>query len=822
MEQFDAVVIGSGIGGLAAARALAQFGHARVLVLEQHYTLGGMTHEFSRDGRYEFPTGMHYLGAGSAPFLDFLTDGKAQFAPLPDEFEVLHLAGGEEFPIPASGDRFRARLKEQFPDEADAVDRFFATVGPARTGLAARNVLSSFPAVVRRLGFPIVERLYPATYRTLHDQLARHFRDPRLRAVLAARWQLYGTPPEAAAFGYHASIPLTYYSDGGTHPVGGPKAISGLILESLERRGVLLRPRQQVHRILVERGRAAGVEVEDRATGQRYEVRAPTVVSGVGVRNTYALLGRELPELPAEMSTLMLFAGLTKSPAAFGIRGENHWFVEDDSLYVSFASLNDPAARFHTVEVLQLVDPSHFDAWRGADRPEEYRAFKDATIDRIVRRLDEHWRGFADNVAFTELATPLTFETYQRSARGAFYGLSATPQRLRSDVAGCRTPVKGVVVAGQDAWNAGVLAAAAGGFMAANAVLKPRQVQAMWQAIRAPQPASTPWSGYLRVSRIESLTPTVRRIRLAPLDGDTLPFSFTAGQYVTVGLPVAVEPIERSYSICSDPAERSFVEIAVKHEPQGLGSTFLHEEVETGQALRVTGPLGEFTYEPGPGTLLLIAGGIGITPLLSVVRAAAGSGPIVLLASFRAGERHLFEDDLAALRARVPDVQVVLYGGGHGRIDRRALQPHVRDASRVHLCGPPSMMQDVLGLLTTLGVPRDAIRTEAFVSGHSTQTRRERAHAIELAATVAEFTITDGDGAFPCRPGETILGVANAAHVPFSQSCGEGACGTCRVRVLSGHCETDTRGMFSTDELDAGWRLACQTLPTEDVRIGRS
>lgn len=136
------------------------------------------------------------------------------------------------------------------------------------------------------------------------------------------------------------------------------------------------------------------------------------------------------------------------------------------------------------------------------------------------------------------------------------------------------------------------------------------------------------------------------------------------------------------------------------------------------------------------------------------------------------------------------------------------------------------MMQDVLGLLTALEVPRDTLHTEAFVSGRSTQTRRERAHAIAVAAEqagVTGYTIAERDRSttFACPPGQTVLDAANAARIPFPQSCGEGACGTCRVRILSGSYETDTRGMFSTEEIDQGWRLACQTLPTEDLVITR-
>ncbi|MEU4223938.1 FAD-dependent oxidoreductase [Nonomuraea sp. NPDC026600] len=851
-EEADVVVIGSGMGGLAAARTIAQFGGKRVLVLEQHYTLGGMTHEFSRAGQYQFGTGLHYISANAGPFLEFMTDGRVQLSPLPDDYDVLHFPGFD-FAVPATKERFRARLAERFPAEADAIDGFFRTTRRAMSGLAARNVFASFPAGVRRMGSPIIERLFPSTYQSLRDQLSRSFRDPRLQAVLAARWGLYGTPPASSAFGYHAAVPLTFFMEGTAHPVGGPKELCRIILEILERYGVVLRPRQRVNEIVVERGKVAGVDVEDTATGRRYQVRTNTVVSAAGVRNTYALIGRsrELADLPGEPSAVMLFLGMDRSPATFGIRGENHWFMPDlddhdgfhrppgeGTLYVSFASLNNPAARFHTVEVLELVDPRVVDQWRGTpaeERPESYRKLKDDLTGRLITRLEEQWPGFREAIAFAELATPLSFETYQHSVLGSFYGLAATPQRLRSPRAGCRTPVKGLFVAGQDAWGSGVVGALAGGLMAANAVLKPRQLGTMWRAIRsggvAPDPAA-PWHGYLRVAAIEKLTPTVRRIRLEPLDTGAMPFSFTAGQYLKVYLPVAVEPIERSYSICSGPGENGFVEIAVKHEPDGLGSTFLHKELAVGQALRVSGPHGAFTCDPAydltAGTLLLIAGGVGITPLMSVLFAAADAahtGRIVLLASFRTEDEVAFRLEIEALRERLSGLEVSIFvTGRNGRIGVEVLRAYAEDAYRVHLCGPASMMQDLIGHLTELRVPREAIHTEAFVSGRSNETRREKAHAIALAAAAAdvtEFTIgmAGGDPEFPCRPGQSVLDAANAAGVPLPQSCGEGACGTCRVRVISGAYETDTRGMFSNDELTAGWRLACQTLPTEDLMI---
>jgi ferredoxin-NADP reductase/phytoene dehydrogenase-like protein len=863
-EQADVVVIGSGMGGMAAARMIAQFGGRRVVVLEQHYTLGGMTHEFSREGRFKFGTGLHYMSGNAGPFLDFMTDGRVQLWPLPDDYDVLHFPEFD-FSVPTSRERFGAHLKEQFPDEADAIDGYLRTVRRGMTGLAARNVLASLGAPIRRLGFPLVEWLYPETYRTLWDQVSRSVRDPRLRAILAARWGLYGTPPSDSAFGYHAAVPTTFFIDGTAHPVGGPKALNEIVLEILERYGVDLRTRQQVRRIVVEKGRVAGVDVEDGVTGRRYRIAAPTVVSAAGVRNTYALLGpatepkwqQELAKLPAEASAIMLFLGLKKSPAAFGPRGENHWFMPDldghdglrrelghGTLYVSFASLNNPAARFHTVELLELVDPAAFDRWRATgeeDRPADYRALKDELTERLIARLEQRWPGIRETIAFAELATPLSFETYQHGVRGSFYGLAATPARLRSPLAGTRTPVKGLVVAGQDAWGSGVVGALAGGLMAANAVLRPRQLGTMWRTIRAPVPARDPataWRGYLRVAGIEALTPTIRRIRLEAMDGGAMPFSFDAGQYLKIDLPVAVEAIERSYSISSGPQTTDHIEIGVKRDPAGLGSTFLHDELEIGQALLVSGPHGEFTWKPAEdGTLLLIAGGVGITPLISVLNAAADAchiGRIVLLAGCRTEEEIPYLSDVEALRNRLPGLEVAFFvsrprpgwSGRHGRIDRQNLHPYAVGAARVHLCGPAPMMQDVIGLLTKLGVPRAAIHTEAFVSGNSKQTRRERAHAVALAAAEAGITrytigVRDEDTTFACPPGQTLLDAANAADMAFPQSCGEGACGTCRVRIVAGAYETDTRGMFSADEIEQGWRLACQTLPTEDLVINR-
>ncbi|AXX30061.1 NAD(P)-binding protein [Actinosynnema pretiosum subsp. pretiosum] len=121
-------------------------------------------------------------------------------------------------------------------------------------------------------------------------------------------------------------------------------------------------------------------------------------------------------------SCLVLFLGFDRSPAEFGLRGENHSFV----------------------------DPPTADRWRDG-KDAACGQFKRDTTRRVLDRMDARWPGFSDAVAFAELATPLTFETYQNSHRGVFYGLPATPDRLREPLAGPRTPFDGLLITGQDA-----------------------------------------------------------------------------------------------------------------------------------------------------------------------------------------------------------------------------------------------------------------------------------------------------------------------------------------------------------------------------------
>jgi len=867
-ESVDVVVIGSGIGGLTAARMLAEFGQKRVLVLEQHYTLGGMTHEFMRDGRFHFATGVHYLGTtidGGSPqaMLDYLSDRQLQWQRLPHEFDVIHLPG-QEFRVPGSEDEYIAKLIQGWPQEATAIRRYFKDARKAFRGIALRGVVKGLPSAVQAPGRWLLSKLFPLTQMTLHRYMEQHFRDSTLRSLLSAQWGLYGPPPAQSAFGFHAVIAVLHYKDGAAYPIGGPREIGRSIIAALQRRKVELRCRHTVRQIRIADGRCQGVEVEDTVTGEVYVVNAPCVISDAGVRNTFGPLLPEtqrerfvveLAGLPSEPSAVMLFIGLDGSPACFGVSGENHWLIPDPdhdrgyrrppgdgALFISFASLNNPAAGWHTMEMMGLVDSADFQRWAATTNRNSdlnYQDLKERIRNKLIGRLETLLPGIGKHIVFSELATPLTFSTFQRSVAGAFYGLSTSPERLQSSLATNVTRIPGLFLAGQDATTPGIQGALMGGVLAANAVLPGPGKLRMWRALpmRKPLPPRRlldHWQGYLVVKEVVAQSPTVQSFRMTLPDGGDLPFKFRAGQYLQVELPLDDGLVRRAYSFSSSPEQRKWCEITVKHEELGSGSRYLRDHVAPGRALRIEAPLGEFCLEWTGAPAVLIAGGVGITPLISILRDAVDRdyrGPLTLIASFHEPGQVLFADELADLNARLPGLRMHLtvsapddrWIGPVGRIQRSVLAPYVQAGCVVHLCGPGPMMQALLDDLAALGVPRSAIRTEAFVSSLSETERQTRVRAIvERAAQqgMKVFAIRLPNGqTFDCVPGQTILQAATAAKVPIRQSCGEGICGQCKLRVTFGTVDTDPRGLLSQREVDEGWVLACQAILTGDVEV---
>ena len=364
-----------------------------------------------------------------------------------------------------------------------------------------------------------------------------------------------------------------------------------------------------------------------------------------------------------------------------------------------------------------------------------------------------------------------------------------------------------------------------------------RVVAAIVKVVRAPsKPAAAGvmpggkvrnWKGELKVIGMFRETPTVRTFRLAPPGGGPVPFTFAAGQFLTLGVQVDGKRESRSYTIASPPTRDAYVELTVKREDHGHVSQFLHDMLMTGQSVSVSAPAGRFTFdtarnEPG---VTLVAGGVGITPAMSILRDLTDrcwDHPIDVVFSVRGPADVIFADELKLLADRFPNVHVHLtitrdapadWKGERGRVTAELLKKLVPDvaARPAFVCGPDEMAKAVRESLVAAGVPNDRVTVESFTPAAAA------APAGEGVAATVTFSKSDTTG--PVAANQTVLEAAEAAGVTIDYSCRAGICGTCKCKLTDGSVTMGTRDALSDAEEADGYILACQARAEGDITI---
>ncbi|NJR45355.1 MAG: NAD(P)/FAD-dependent oxidoreductase [Hyellaceae cyanobacterium CSU_1_1] len=504
LQQYDAIVIGSGIGGLTVAAILSKFNHQKVLVLEQHFILGGFTQEFKRQN-FQWDVGLHYvgdMGEGESGRLisDYITDGRLKWAKIPDPFET-SVYPDFTFEVYSDPNRYQADLIQKFPEEKAGIVRYFADLRWFGRWHGLRQATGFLPGRLGAIAQSLVNSFGKTFLQTTKDYLDQHFRNPQLKALLASAWGTYGLPPSESIFSIHALV-MSSYLKGGWYPVGGAQEIAKQILPVIEQAGGQAIIQRQVTEIIVENGVAIGVKARkthdpDAAIKAYY---APVVFSDAGAFNTYTKLlpigertiyGNAIQRFPKGHSVLLLFLGLKASPQTIGFQGGHHWVYSSydhdtawqlqrvlpeqgiNSCFLSFPSLNDPTAQSHTAEVMVYADYECFTQWQEQPwrkRDADYYALKDRITQRIVDFLEGHYPGFKDLIEFADLSTPLTIAYFDASDRGAIYGIPFVPDRLQQPWVGVKTPIQNLYLTGADALGPGIMGAAFGGVMAAAAV----------------------------------------------------------------------------------------------------------------------------------------------------------------------------------------------------------------------------------------------------------------------------------------------------------------------------------------------------------------
>ncbi len=519
-EQADVILVGAGMAGLVAGAYLAQSG-LRIACFDSHYTAGGCSTQFARgarQSRFYFDVGIHYLGDcgpnGRIPRILRGAGIEQEFVPMdPDGFDIFHFPDFT-FRMPVGHDRFRERLVEHFPHEIKGIDRYIRFL--REVDLAAHEMAASHGKINLRVLWSLLRnaRILPfhqnSTMRELLDSCTR---DPKLRAVLLGQHGDYALPPSEVSALLHAGL-CNHYLHGAYYPKGGGQIIADKLAHTIEEKGGSIHLRRGIAKILIQEGRAIGVQTEARK-GETRIIRAPIVISAADYKQTMlSLVGPEhlpngwtqrIQQAPMADALFCTFLGIQGDLRSFGLTNANHWLFEaydfDEAYsilrksptprslgaYITSASLKDPETPHHAppghqaLEVMTItsgspsfwgVKPNDITAWDYRHDP-AYQANKQQMEEALIQRLEQAFPGTQAAIVYRESSTPVTHTRFTRASDGTSYGLAATPAQFMNNRPGFRTPLQGLYLCGVSTRSGhGILGAMESGLAVARCVTK--------------------------------------------------------------------------------------------------------------------------------------------------------------------------------------------------------------------------------------------------------------------------------------------------------------------------------------------------------------
>lgn len=497
LDAPDAIVIGSGIGGLGVASFLAQKRGLRVLVLEANRVPGGCTHVHEIDG-FEFPSGLDSVGDMDAsvgrglnrPNVDFVTGGALRWSKMPDAHEICSF-GDDVYEWRSSPEANIEWIERRFPGEGD-VRRYYAledrVEGAAWAWALTKLYPEWVPLSVREAAYRVSGgRFRRSMQRSAAEVLTQDLRfSQRLAAVFSYMYGNYGRLPDEAPFGMHATF-LAHYRYGAYFPEGGPGQIAECIVPIIEAAGGQVAVSTPARRIIVEDGVAVGVELEDGG-----EVRAPIVVSDAGAHVTFGDLlepdvaarfglATRLAETAVSPAHLYVMLGFdepldlpkhiiwhmakTEGVSPYDIRAsDTAWKTrlrfDQLACYMLSPSARDPlhAARYPDRSTLMALAECPADLVRRAKEEPGFAAELEGRLAESVLTIARRYAPAIANKTPRLVRAGAPVGCNPRARGGASYGAALAPERFFSQTHWLRpsTPIRGLYLTGQDAFLPGI------------------------------------------------------------------------------------------------------------------------------------------------------------------------------------------------------------------------------------------------------------------------------------------------------------------------------------------------------------------------------
>jgi phytoene dehydrogenase-like protein len=481
-DEFDAVIIGSGLGGLACAAAFSRQGF-RPLVLEKHDRAGGYATSFKRPGGFEFDVSLHSTTVGERDGLHNLIPGfpeitDVEFVPHTDLYRAVFPE--HDFRVPQKNlDGYAALLTGSFPGEAEGIKGIIADMKGlqddiSRFSAAGGQVdMSRFP-----MDYPHLFRNFSRTWGQMVDA---RITDPKLKAIVSVMWGYYGLPPSRLSSFYYALPTIGYLENGGYYPRGRSQTISQAFVEFIEKNGGKVLLKTEAEKILVKDGAAYGV-----LDGNGKTYKSKVVVSNADAFRTFRGMiegGPDLAEYLARLdgysvslSCFQVFLGLKKdvvgqaevkdseifvaggydpeaeyeAARAADVEGGGYGLTLYDNLFAGYS----PKGK-NTLNILTLQGYDHWEKFAADYSKGEkaaYRAEKERMARILIEQVEKKFLpGLSGAIEVMEIGTPLTNVRYTGNHRGAVYGFDQTMDNSGNTRLPHKTPVKNLYLSG--AWT---------------------------------------------------------------------------------------------------------------------------------------------------------------------------------------------------------------------------------------------------------------------------------------------------------------------------------------------------------------------------------
>ena len=482
-KEYDAIVIGAGLGGLVCGATLAKEGWS-TLVLERHARPGGYCTSFVRKGfTFDVPecTGSCGPDGDVGKIISYLGLTKDIEFIEKDPFWK-YIYPEHTIRVPVDVEKYERELSELFPNESGIHD-YFETIEKIWYEIHGGG------------DTPTASRYENKTFQDLMDE---YISDSKLKAIMSSAWLYRGLPPSkvnAVSF----AITLMSYHDGAYSPRGGYQKLADAFANGFKRDGGTLSPRTQVTRIIIEGGKAVGVVLQDGT-----QIKAKHIISNADTKLTFLMLvgeehlekgfAQRIRNLKISKSGFVVHLGVDMDltnldlkygtiiynpsydiEAGFNAVEKNEIITDIDKmgLALSVPSLSDPSLAppgQHCLHIL-LPAPYHYkNDWmtENGKRGKEYKRLKDELADRLIKAAEKVIPDLSQHIVTRDVATPMTYERYTLSSEGAWYDVAITPDQGGDNRLQIETPIEGLYLTGASTWGGGTQPSILAGFMTAN------------------------------------------------------------------------------------------------------------------------------------------------------------------------------------------------------------------------------------------------------------------------------------------------------------------------------------------------------------------